>query len=172
MFTTMLHYKTHIGCSTSPAGNDYLDFGLSCVIGCVQSYRVEGFFRHDRKAPYFGKSRVAACFSITCQVRQGVPRDIFGNPVWRLFRYYLPGSYKFNSVIAITETGCDTGYLEIRCLTGLFDVIFDTVGLCLSCDTAGHGKGYKTVSSSFRCLAVYVFWLCMASLFGGLFWPF
>ncbi len=25
----------------------------------------------------------------------------------------------------------------------------------ISCDTAGHGKGCKTVSSSFRCLAVY-----------------
>ena len=32
---------------------------------------------------------------------------------------------------------------------------FDTVDLCLSCDTVGHGKGCKTVSSSFRCLAVY-----------------
>ena len=39
-------------------------------------------------------------------------------PCGDLFWYYLPGSYKFNHVIAITETGCDTGYLEIRCLTG------------------------------------------------------
>ena len=46
-----LHYKTSIGRSTSPAGNDCFDpyFGLSCVI------------------PHFGKSRVAACFGITCQ---------------------------------------------------------------------------------------------------------
>ncbi len=66
-----------------------------------------------------------------------------------------PPGYKFNRVMAVTETGCDTGYLEIRCLMGLFDIIFDTVGLCLSRDTAGHGKGCKTVSSSFRCLAVY-----------------
>ncbi len=44
----LLHYKTCIGRSTSPAGNDCLDpyFGLSCVI------------------PYFGKSRGAACFGI------------------------------------------------------------------------------------------------------------
>ena len=64
-----LHYKTRIGRSTSPAGNDCLNpyFGLSCVIGWVQPYRVEGFFGHDREAPYFGKSRVAACFGITCQ---------------------------------------------------------------------------------------------------------
>ncbi len=125
----LLHYKTRTGRSTSPAGNYCLDpcFGLSCVIGWVQPYCVEGFFGHDREAPYFGKSRVAACFGITC-----------------------------NHVIAITETGCDTGYLEIRCLMGLFDIIFDTVGLCLSCDTACHGKGCKTVSSSFRCLAVYM----------------
>ena len=40
--------------------------------------------------------------------------------------------------------------------TGLFDVIFDPEGLCLSCDIARHGKGCKTVSSIFRCLAVYM----------------
>ncbi len=39
---------------------------------------------------------------------------------------------------------------------GLFDIIFDTVGLCLSRDTVGHGKGCNTVGSSFRCLAVYM----------------
>ena len=68
------------------------------------------------------------------------------------------GGYKFNHVIAITETGCDTAYLEFKCLTGLFDFIFDTVGLCLSSDTqtAGHGKGCKTVSSSYICLEVYM----------------
>ncbi len=33
---------------------------------------------------------------------------------------------------------------------GLFDMIFDTVCSCLSCDTAGHGKGI-------RCLAVYMY---------------
>ncbi len=40
-----LHYNTRIGRSSSPAGNDCLDpyFGLSCVIGWVQPYRVEGF---------------------------------------------------------------------------------------------------------------------------------
>ncbi len=46
-----LHYKTRIGRSTSPAGNECLDpyFRLSCIIPC------------------FGKSREAACFGITCQ---------------------------------------------------------------------------------------------------------
>ncbi len=36
--------KTCIGRSTFPAGNDCLDpyFGLSCVIGWVQPYHVEG----------------------------------------------------------------------------------------------------------------------------------
>ena len=37
----------------------------------------------------------------------------------------------------------------------LFDIIIDTVGLRLSCDTAGHVKGCKMVSSSFRSLEVY-----------------
>ncbi len=73
-----------------------------------------------------------------------------------IFRFFIDFIfYKFNRVIAITETGRDTRFLEIRCLTGLFDIIFDTVGLCLSCDTASHGKGCRTVSSSSRCLAVY-----------------
>ena len=31
---------------------------------------------------------------------------------------------------------------------GLFNIIFDTVGLCLFCDTADHGKGGKTMTSS------------------------
>ena len=34
----------------------------------------------------------------------------------------------------------------------MFDIIFDTVGSCLSSDTVGYGKGCKMVSSSFRCL--------------------
>ncbi len=124
-----LHYMTRIGRSTSPAGNDCLGpyFRLSCVIGWVQPYCVEGFFGYDSEAPYFGKSRVGA----------------------GLFWYYLPGGYKFNRVIAITETGCDTGYIVRYYLR-------HSRFMPLSCDTAGHGKGCKIVSSSFRCLAVYM----------------
>ncbi len=40
-------------------------------------------------------------------------------PCGGLFRYYLPGGYKFNSTIAITETGCDRGYFrKCRVATG------------------------------------------------------
>ena len=51
-------------------------------------------------------------------------------------------------------TGHDREMIREQSLLPIGANIFDTGGLCLSCDTAGHGKGYKTVSSSFRCLAV------------------
>ena len=78
--------------------------------------RVEGspeaplkFFWHDREAPYLGKSRVAACFGITCQAvinltvsyllpRQGVMRDILGNPMWRPFSV-LPARGFYQAVL-------------------------------------------------------------------------
>ncbi len=99
--------RLRIGRSTSPAGNDCLDpyFGLSCVIGWVQPHRVEGFFGHDRKAPYFGKSREAACFGITCHA----------------------GSYKFTRVIAITETGCDMGYFGKSRVAACFGITCQAV---------------------------------------------
>ncbi len=69
MSPNRIHYKTHIGRSTSPSGIDCLNayFRLGCVIGWVQPYRVEGFFGHAREVPYFGICRLAACFGITCQ---------------------------------------------------------------------------------------------------------
>ncbi len=117
-----LHYKTRIGRSTSPAGNDCLDpyFGLSCVI------------------PYFGKSRVAACFGITCQAVINLPcHSYYRDRVWHgifwempcgsLFRYYLPGGYIFNCIIAITETWCDTGYFGKSCVAACFSITCQAV---------------------------------------------
>ncbi len=121
---TVLHHKTLIGRSTSPAGNDCLDpyFGLSCVIGWVQPYHLEGFFGHDPRGTIFWEIRDRVWYGIFWEILCG-----------SLFRYYLPDGYKLNHVIAITKTGYDTGYLEIRYLTGSFDITFDTVDLCLSC---------------------------------------
>ncbi len=44
-----------------------------------------------------------------------------------LFRYYLPGSYKFNCVIAITETGCDTGYFRKSRVAACFGITCQAV---------------------------------------------
>ncbi len=57
-------------------------------------------------------------------------------PCGGLFRYYLPGGYKFNCVIAITETGCDMGYFGICRVAACFDitcqaVIYSTVSSLL-----------------------------------------
>ena len=49
--------------------------------------------------------------------------DTLGNPVWQPVSVLPTRHYKFNRVIAITETACDTGYHEIRCLTGLFYIV-------------------------------------------------
>ncbi len=78
-FVYIVHYKTRIGRSTSPAGNDCLDpyFGLSCVIGWVQ--------------PYWVCRRIFWAWPWS---------TIFWEiPCGGLFRYYLPGNYKFNRVI-------------------------------------------------------------------------
>ena len=157
LFHTFLYTMTRIGRSKSHAGNDWPDpyLGLSCVIGWVQPYCVEYFYKatvpqlplhYDSYWPqqiscwkWLARSlfRTKLCHrmgsTILCRIFLFWP---WGTIFWEIlcggmFRYYLPGSYKFNHVIAITETECDTGYLEIRCLTGLFDIIFDTVGLCL-----------------------------------------
>ena len=88
---------------------------------------------------------------------------ILGNPFGGLFQYYLPGGYKFNRVIAIIETGCNTGYFGKCRVAACFGItcqaviiIFDRVIAITEtgCDTGYFGKFRAAACFSITCLAV------------------
>ncbi len=54
-----------------------------------------------------------------------------------LFRYYLPGGYIFKCVIAITKTGCDTGYFGKSRVAACFSITCQAVSYYL--DRVWHG---------------------------------
>ena len=79
-------------------------------------------------------------------------------PCGGLFRYYLPGGYIFNRVIAIIETGCDTGYFGKSCMPACFSITCQAVSYYR--DRARVAARFsitcQMVNSSIRYLAVYM----------------